>query len=375
MLNPKEFYHLLIENKVDFFAGVPDSLLKDFNAYVMDNTPQKNHTITHNEGGAIALVTGYHLATNKMGLVYMQNSGLGNTVNPLTSLADREVYSIPMLILIGWRGEPGVHDEPQHVKQGRITLSLLETLEIPYSILPDNIAEARKTLEDSISHSKQNNIPYALIVRKGTFETYELRNKTEKDYQINREKALKLIIDNLDERDIIVSTTGMLSRELFEYRKALEQSHNKDFLTVGCMGHSSMLALGIALLKPSRNIYCLDGDGSLIMHLGSLAIIGQKSPNNFKHVVFNNGAHDSVGGQPTAGLTVDVLGVAEACGYKEVIRAETKEEILNGFSKLKKSEGPSLLEILIKKGSRKDLGRPTTPPIENKKDFMQELQK
>ncbi len=375
MLKPKEFYHLLIENKVDFFAGVPDSLLKDFNAYVMDNTPQKNHTITANEGGAIALVTGYHLATNKIGLVYMQNSGLGNTVNPLTSLADREVYSIPMLLLIGWRGEPGVHDEPQHVKQGRITLSLLETLEIPYSILPDNIAEARKTLEDSVSYSKQNNIPYALIVRKGTFENYELKNKVKTDYDFNRENALKLVASTLEEKDIIVSTTGMLSRELFEYREKNNQGHNKDFLTVGCMGHSSMIALGIASQKPLKNIYCLDGDGSIIMHLGALTIIGPKSLKNFKHIVFNNGAHDSVGGQPTAGFSIDILEVAEACGYKSVFRAQTENEILKGMEKLKKAEGPSMLEIIINKGARSDLGRPTTSPIENKRNFMEELQK
>jgi len=370
MIKCEDFYNLLKEKEVDFFIGVPDSLLKDFNSYIMDNTPNNKHIITANEGGAIGVASGYHLSTGKIPMVYMQNSGQGNTVNPLTSLADPEVYSIPMLLLIGWRAAPSVKDEPQHVKQGRITLDLLKTLEIPYEVLPENIEEAGKIIEKALTYMKEKNAPYALVVRKGTFESYELKNKTETSYELNREGALKLITDELKERDIVVSTTGKTSRELFEYREELGQDHSKDFLTVGSMGHSSQIAFGIASSKPDRQIYCFDGDGAVIMHMGALAIIGSKKPKNFKHIVFNNGAHDSVGGQPTAGFEIDIPAIAIACGYKEAWTAEKTEEIKEKMRLLKESEGPVLLEIRINKGSRKDLGRPTTTPIENKQAFM-----
>lgn len=371
MINPKEFYDELIKNEVDFFTGVPDSLLKDFNAYIMDHASPERHVIAANEGGAIALASGYHLATKKVGLVYMQNSGQGNAVNPLMSLTDKDVYNIPLLLLIGWRGEPGVHDEPQHVKQGRITLSLLEVLEVPYGILPNEMGEAKITLDRAVREAKSNNIPYALIVKKRTFEPYELKNKIKTDYELNRERALKIVASSLNARDIIVSTTGKLSRELFEYREGKKEGHEKDFLTVGSMGHSSMIALGIALQRPERNIYCFDGDGAMIMHMGNMAIIGQKVPKNFRHIIFNNESHESVGGQPTAASVIDIPKIAEGCKYKIRLKAETEEEIIECMKELKESEGPSLLEILVNKVSRKDLGRPTNTPLENKKAFMQ----
>lgn len=373
MIKPSEFYDILREKGVEFFTGVPDSLLKNFCAYIMDNVPSDRHIISANEGGAVALATGYHLANGKIGMIYMQNSGQGNAKNPLMSLADRDVYSIPMLLLIGWRGEPGVKDEPQHVKQGKITCSVLEALGIPHKVLPDNIEETRRIIDDAVSTARENNHPFALVARKGIFESYELQNKTKTDYELNREGAVKLVTDQLDSRDIVVSTTGKTSRELFEYREELGQGHEKDFLTVGSMGHSSKIALGIALSKPKREVYCFDGDGAVIMHMGSLAIIGQQKPKNFKHIVFNNGAHDSVGGQPTAGFEVDFPAVAKACGYKEAWRAETSWEIREKIKLLKESEGPALLEIRVNKGARKDLGRPTTTPIENKETFMRNL--
>ena len=373
MINCKEFYKLLVKNRVDFFTGVPDSLLRDFNAYIMDNVSEIRHIIAANEGGAIALASGYHLATGRIGLVYMQNSGQGNAVNPLISLADPDVYSIPILLLIGWRGEPGVKDEPQHVKQGKITLSLLETLDIPYKILPDAIENAKSTLEWAVNSAIERKGPTALVVRKGTFEAYELKDKIETNYELNREGALKLVIEQIDPLEIVVSTTGMTSRELFEYREKIGQGHEKDFLTVGSMGHCSQIALGIALEKSERQVYCFDGDGAVIMHMGSLAIIGQMKPKNFRHIVFNNGAHDSVGGQPTVGFKIDIPAIAKACGYKEAWKAETEKDIREKMMLLKKSKGPSLLEILINKGARNYLGRPTTTPIQNKESFMKFL--
>ena len=370
MISCKSFYDLLSKNKISFFAGVPDSLLKDFCAYVTDNTDPNNHIITANEGGAIALAAGHHLSTGKMGLVYLQNSGLGNSVNPLVSLTDPAVYRIPLLMLIGWRGEPGKKDEPQHVKQGKITPSLLDTLEIPYKILPNSIKEVEKILKEVLESVKKRNAPYALLVKKDTFEPYSLKNKIKTSYELSREEAIKLIVDQLQLRDIVVSTTGKTSRELFEYREALGQGHEKDFLTVGSMGHASQIALGIALAKPERNVYCLDGDGAAIMHLGALGIIASQNPKNFKHIILNNGAHDSVGGQPTIGFKLDFPLIAKACGYKTALKAETYDEIKEKISILKSKKGPGLLEIKVNKGSRKDLGRPTTTPIENKKAFM-----
>ena len=370
-VNPKFFYDLLNKNGIDFFAGVPDSLLKDFCAYIADNS--RNHIITHNEGGAIALASGYHLATGKVSMVYMQNSGQGNTVNPLTSLADFEVYNIPILLLIGWRGEPGKKDEPQHVKQGKITLKLLETLNIPYEILPESDELVKISLRNALEHFEKNNSPYALVVREGTFENYALKNKIKTDYELSREEAIKTIADELDENDIIVSTTGKTSRELFEHRERSGNNHEKDFLTVGSMGHSSQIALGIALSKPDRKVYCLDGDGATIMHMGSLAIIGSQNPKNFKHIILNNGAHESVGGQPTAGFNIDFVGIVKSCGYKSAFKSEIREDIKEKIKLLKLNDGPSLLEIRINKEVRSDLVRPTTTPKENKKAFMKFL--
>ena len=371
MMPCKLFYDNLIKNGIDFFTGVPDSLLKDFCAYVTDNAPEEKNIIAANEGNAIALAAGHHLATKKFALVYMQNAGLGNTINPLTSLADEEVYSIPMLLLIGWRGEPDVKDEPQHKKMGKITLQLLETLGIPYVILNGNYEEI---IKNAIIHMKNKKSPYAIVVKKDTFEKYELKNKKITNYGLNREGAIKTIVNLLDEDDIVVSTTGMTSRELFEIREANKQGHEKDFLTVGSMGHSSSIALGIALEKPNRQVYCFDGDGALIMHMGALAIIGQSNPKNFKHIVFNNYAHDSVGGQPTAAFNMDIPSIAKASGYIAAFSAETKEEIIDKIGKIKSMNGPVLLEIKVNKGARKDLGRPTTTPIQNKGDFMEFLQ-
>jgi phosphonopyruvate decarboxylase len=370
MISCEKFYNILKNNNIDFFTGVPDSLLKDFNSYVIDNTSNKNHIITANEGGAIALATGYHLATNKIPLVYMQNSGQGNAINPLTSLTDKEVYGIPLILLIGWRGEPGVNDEPQHTKQGKITLPLLETLEIPYKELSQDIENLEKIITDAKDYILKNKSSYAFVVRKGTFSKYDLKNKKENQFELNREGAIKLIANQLNSSDIIISTTGKTSRELYEFREENNESHKKDFLTVGSMGHSSQIALGIALSKPNSQVYCFDGDGAFLMHMGGIATIGTKSPKNFKHIVFNNGAHDSVGGQPTAGFEIDIPKIAEAVGYKNTMRAQSKEEILKKIELLKNSEGPSLLEILINKGSRPNLGRPDVSPSENKNFFM-----
>ena len=375
MLDCEKFYNLLVDGGIEFFTGVPDSLLKDFNAYIIDNVKNNKHIIAANEGASIALAAGNYLATKKIALVYMQNSGLGNAVNPLTSLVNQDVYGIPLLLIIGWRGEPGEKDAPQHTKQGKITLKVLETLDIPYDILPNNIEDTKKILNKAFRCMNECKAPYALVVRKGTFEKYEYKNKTEQRYELSRENAIKLIVNKLDDNDVVISTTGLTSRELFEYREQMQQDHCNDFLTVGSMGHSSQIALGIAISTPERQIFCLDGDGAVIMHMGSLGIIGSKSPKNFKHIVINNGAHDSVGGQPTVGYEIDIVSIALSCRYKVAYKAETKMELIEKISLLKSTEGPALLEVRVNKGYRKNLGRPTISPQENKATFMNFLSK
>lgn len=374
MIQPEFFIEKLKENGIDCFAGVPDSLLKNICAYITDHSDARHNIITANEGAALGLAAGHYLATGKPACVYMQNSGEGNIINPLASLTDKEVYNIPVLLLIGWRGRPGVHDEPQHVKQGKITTGLLDVMGINYDILSKDEDEAGRQIEKA-ARALLNNDVYALVIEKETFQDYKLQNVEVNDLTLSREEAIQTAASALGPKDIIVSTTGMISRELFEARTAWGQGHERDFLTVGSMGHASQIALGIAMEKPDRNVWCFDGDGATIMHMGSLAIVASKKPANYIHVIFNNGAHDSVGGQPTVGLKIDLPAVAKAVGYAAAFSVSTKEELNSRLSMLNSQlkTGPVFLEIKVKKGNRKDLGRPTTTPIENKQALMQFL--
>ena len=348
MINIEKFVKGLESSGVDFFCGVPDSLLKPFCAYVTDHCADR-HVIAANEGGAVALASGHYLATGNPALVYMQNSGEGNAVNPLASLADPDVYSIPMVLLIGWRGEPGVHDEPQHVKQGKVTVPLMETMGIPVSVL-DGVATARR----AVRQAKKESRPVALIVRKGTFEAYQLQTKRPDIARARREAVIERLLRKLPADAVIVSTTGMISRELYETRERRGEGHARDFLTVGSMGHASQIALGIAMAQPKRPVVCLDGDGASIMQMGNMAIVGQSGCANLTHIVLNNAAHDSVGGQPTVGGAIGLKRIAAACGYN-------------------RRGAPRFVEIRVAKGARSDLGRPKEPPQANKRLFMKTL--
>lgn len=374
MIRPDVFYKWLDRNEIDFFSGVPDSLLKDICAYITDNTSKDKHIIAANEGNAIALAAGSNMATNKIPVVYLQNSGIGNTVNPLLSLADKQVYSIPMLLMIGWRGEPGVKDEPQHITQGEATLELLKAMKIPYLILSRDEKNAYQELMQAISTIKENCSPYAIVIRKNTFEKYSIKSQLNSSLELFREDAIQTMVDQLKGDEIIVSTTGKTSRELFEIREKLKQPHHTDFLTVGSMGHTSQIALGIALSKPEKKVICLDGDGAMLMHMGGLAIIGNRAPENYIHVVINNGAHESVGGQPTVGLNMDIPQIAKATNYKSALTVKTKEELIQSLKQISPESCPVLIEIQVKVGSREDLGRPTIKPIDNKNNFMKKLQ-
>ncbi len=374
MVHPKQFIEALAQAGVTFFTGVPDSLLKDFLAYVEAEVPKERHVTAVNEGGAIGFATGYHLATGSVPAVYMQNSGLGNAVNPLTSLADKEVYAIPMLLIIGWRGEPGVKDEPQHIKQGRITPALLETLEIPYTIIEPGMdagAVSGEVARVALVARTQTR-PAALLVRSGVFESYKVPTRAPA-YMLGREEAIEAVLESLSGSEAVVSTTGKISRELYESRKRRGEGTQNDFLTVGSMGHASQIALGIAHQKPGRQVYCLDGDGATLMHLGGLATVGWVKPKNFKHILLNNLAHESVGGQPSAALIVDLAAVARASGYASAISVEDKDALAAALQALKTQDGPVFLEIKVNLKSRNDLGRPKETPQENKKGFMDYL--
>ncbi|MCR5253297.1 MAG: phosphonopyruvate decarboxylase [Treponema sp.] len=375
MIRPSYFYDLMIKNGTDFFAGVPDSLLKNLCAYITDNAPASNHIISANEGSATGLATGYHLATGKIPMIYMQNSGEGNMVNPLMSIADPDVYSIPMLIIIGWRGEPGVHDEPQHVKQGKVTCDLLDAMKVPYEVLSDNEADLPAQFEKAYKYIKENNAQYAFVIRKGTFDEYKLVNNIPVEGKMSREEAIEKIMLSADDKTAFVSTTGMISRELYEQRDKHNMGHDRDFLTVGGMGHASQIALGLALQKTDRQVYCLDGDGASIMQMGGMATIGSRRPSNYVHFVLNNGAHDSVGGQPTVGREIDFCAIATGCGYENVVKVETPEELDAVLNDAETKEKLTFVEVLVTKGARKDLGRPKSTPQENKIALMKFLEK
>lgn len=373
MISVKKYFEVFINEEIDFFTGVPDSVLKFFTSYIDDNLQVKNHVITANEGAAIALASGYHLATNKIPVVYMQNSGLGNAVNPLVSLVGDKVYKIPLILIIGWRGEPSVNDEPQHLQQGEITQQMLELMDIPFIVLDENEQDSIAKTKQLINDTKKLRKTHAILIKRNLFSSYKSRLKKENEFQLSREDAMKIVVQNLGENDVVVSTTGKLSRELFEYRESLGQNHENDFLTVGSMGHASMIALGIAREKDNQDVYCFDGDGAVLMHAGSLSNIGDSGLKNYKHIVFNNGAHESVGGQKTLALNINMPMIAMANGYPNVKTVSKIEDLKEALKELKNNGELSFLEIKVKMDSRQDLGRPTTSPVENKVTFMNKL--
>lgn len=360
-------------NTPEFFTGVPDSQLKPlcdylFNTYGISD----KHIIAANEGNAVALAAGYHLSTGKIPCVYLQNSGLGNIINPVASLLNDKVYGIPCIFIVGWRGEPNVHDEPQHVFQGEVTLKLLEDMDITYMIMDKNTTD--NDLDNRINElnaALSSGKSIAFVIKKGGL-TYEGKAKYQNNNMFLREEIIRTITDAA-ENDIIVSTTGKTSRELFEIREQKKQSHKYDFLTVGSMGHSSSIALGVAMNKPYTKVWCIDGDGAALMHMGAMAVVGANSPSNFIHIIINNGAHESVGGQPTVASNINFEKLAEGYGYQASYCAHNNEELRIILNKINDKQGPILIEVKAAIGSREDLGRPTTTPIDNKNDFMNYL--
>lgn len=373
MIDPRTFINALSDAGVNFVAGVPDSLLKDFCACATHVLSPENHVIATNEGSAVGLAMGHYLASGRPAAVYMQNSGLGNVINPIASLADPLVYGIPMLLLVGWRGEiladgAQIHDEPQHVKQGQITVGQLEVLDIPYRILDSSTTDVGNVVGELLSLASARSGPVALVVRKQTFAPFVPEARQDIPDWPTREAAIEMVVSLLPDNVPVVSTTGMASRELFELRKARQAGHQRDFLTVGGMGHASQIATGIAMSRGGQKVLCLDGDGALLMHMGGL-VLGARQP-NLVHIVLNNQAHDSVGGQPTPVAHIDLTEIAKACGYGYVASASMLREVETEIGRMLAGNCSGFLEIKCRRGARSNLGRPDRTPAQNKAEFM-----
>ena len=355
----------------DFYTGVPDSQIKALCNYLMNTygIDEKHHVIAANEGNCTALAAGYHLSTGKWPVIYMQNSGEGNIINPVASLLNDKVYAIPAIFVIGWRGEPGVHDEPQHVYQGEITCKLLDLMDIKNFTISKSttIEELEKTMheyEELLKVGKQ----VAFVIKKGAL-TYDGEIQYKNDYGMLREEIIEHIV-NVTGEDPIISTTGKTSRELFEIREKNNQSHKHDFLTVGSMGHTSSIALGVAINKSDEKIWCIDGDGSVLMHMGAMAVVGSVNPKNLIHIVINNEAHETVGGMPTVANNIDLVSIAKSCEYSYAVSVDNLNDLDNEINHVKNLNNLSLIEIKSSIGAREDLGRPTTTAIKNKENFM-----
>lgn len=372
MLKVEDFVRII---NVDFYTGVPDSQLKPLCNYIMAEygIDPKHHVIAANEGNCTALAAGYHLATGKVPVVYMQNSGEGNIINPVASLLNDKVYAIPVIFVVGWRGEPGIHDEPQHIYQGEVTLQLLEDMDIKAFVIGkdttvEEVSEVMEKFQPLLSEGKS----VAFVIGKGGL-SYNGSVEYANNNTMSREEIIKHVVAVSGE-DPIVSTTGKASRELFEIREANGQSHKYDFLTVGSMGHSSSIALGVAINRPNKKIWCIDGDGAVLMHMGAMAVIGSNSPANMVHIVINNGAHETVGGMPTVASDIDMVGIAKACGYVNAICVESFEALDKALFEAKARDELTFIEVKCAIGARADLGRPTTTAIDNKNNFMEYLQ-
>ncbi len=373
MVNQKEFIKTLQDNGIAFFCGVPDSYLNGFNNYLKENISNEQNVITANEGNAIALAAGYYFATGNIPFVYMQNSGLGNCVNPLLSLTDKNVYTVPMILLIGWRGEPGTKDgtREQHISQGKLTKKLLEDMEIPYHILSDETV-----MDDAlwaVETARVIQTPVALIAPDKVM-TEKKKNELDTSYPMSREEAIAIILDTMPKDTIYSATTGRATRELFCQREMRGESHNNDFLNIGSMGHASSVAQGIAIGQTGRKVVCLDGDAAAIMHMGNIAIAGSRGLDNYIHIVLNNGSHESVGGQPSVGHTVSFTGIAKSCGFYTVNHCvKTAEELASAVQECMKCGTASFIDVHIRSGLRSDLGTITMTSHELIEELKEEL--
>ena len=365
MIELKNFFDFLKRKNISFFTGVPDSILKEFSIYIKKN--KINHIATTNEGSAVALATGYHLSKNKIPAIYLQNSGFANSINPLVSVLHKKVYSIPSLLIIGWRGFPGSKDEPQHLTKGLITKNLLKLLGIKFCVLKNK--NDFKDLSNLIDYSKKNKTPIACLVKKNTFNKNKKIHKLKKE-KINcvkRDHFIRELLGSIKKNTKIISTTGYISRELF--RKSSEIQKKNNFYVVGGMGHCSMIALGYSLFT-NKKVLCLDGDGSMLMHFGSLFTIGQYSKKNFKYILLNNNSHESVGGQETYLQNINLKKIVKELKFDNYYLIRNSKELKSKLKFFLNSKKRSFLEVKMSKFNENHLlGRPKNF-IEIKNNFM-----
>ena len=362
-ISPRAYFDSLRGLGIEFYAGVPDSLLKDFCAYVEDHAPAQNHVIPANEGSAIGLAAGFHLATGKVPLVYLQNSGLGNVVNPVTSLMDPEVYGIPCVLMVGHRGRPGIKDEPQHKKMGKITHGLLEAMGVPVFDLPEETARAISVTGRAIELARDRNGPVALVVREGSFERYTSADVAE-PFTLERNWVLRQVVEEISGEDICLSTTGHISREIYAHMKDLGSPIGQYFFNIGAMGHNSQVALGVSMFAGKRRVFCVDGDGALLMHMGGLCAAGLLAGENFYYMALNNGAHVSVGGQATLAGRLSFDEIARQSGFATALRVSGEDEWATGWRAFLDGTGPRFMEVKVQRAFAADLPRPTETPTE-----------
>jgi phosphonopyruvate decarboxylase len=371
MIDQNKFYDCLVEAGVDFVTGVPDSLLNDFCKFTSSELPIQKHVIAANEGNAIALAAGHHLITGGIPLVYMQNSGIGNSMNPLVSLVNKEVYSIPLILLIGWRGDPSVKDHAQHDLQGKMTTGLMDLMNIPYKII-DVADDPFEIARWAVLEAKKINSPVAIIAKNKVFSCGEKKTDLEISdvLPLSREEAISCVLKSLPKDTIYIATTGRATRELYDLRLINNENHKNDFLNVGAMGHGSSIGMGMAIAQKERFVVCLDGDAASIMHMGAMTTAGKIASKNFIHIILNNGAHESVGGQQSAGFMINFTEIAKNCGYTTIGKpVKSESELCDAVKELSKKDGPLFIDIYIRKGIRSDLGPLKGSLAEMKKDF------
>ncbi len=363
MIQLKSFFNFLEKKKISFFTGVPDSILKEFSIYINKN--KINHILATNEGSAVALANGYYLSKKKIPAIYLQNSGLSNAINPLVSISHKKVYSIPSLLIIGWRGAPGSKDEPQHLTKGLITRDLLRLLGIKFCVLKNT--KDLNNLSKLINHSKKNKTPVACLIKKDTFPKNKIKLKEEKKNYIKRDYFIKELLSKIKKNSKIISTTGYISRDLFRLSSDFQKKNN--FYVVGGMGHCSMIALGYSLFS-SKRVICLDGDGSMLMHFGSLFMIGQNSKKNFKYILLNNNSHESVGGQETNLASIDLKKIVKQLNFDKYYLIKNKNDLKLKLKSFLSDKKLSFLEVKMSKFNFNDvLGRPSKF-IDIKNNFM-----
>jgi phosphonopyruvate decarboxylase len=387
MLEARDFVEAARARGFQWYAGVPCSYLTPFINYVLQDSSLRYVSMA-NEGDAVALVAGVTLGGDGhggpgRGIAMMQNSGLGNAVSPLTSLT--WTFGLPQLLIVTWRGQPGVPDEPQHALMGPITPSMLDTMQIAWELFPTEVAQLPAVLERALQHMDATGRPYALLMQKGSVATTQLhaaspltvaqgpatrvvvrRSPIAAAERPSREAALREIVaDTAAGKTVLLASTGFCGRELY----AIADRANHLYM-VGSMGCVTPLALGLALARPDLKVIALDGDGAALMRLGAFATVGASAPRNFWHLLLDNSAHESTGGQATVSATVAFADVAAACGYRSCLDTDAVEQLAPW---LNLADGPHFARLLTRTGTPKDLPRPQVTPVQVRERFMQHI--